>query len=290
MHLAAHAVLRRLLTVIDIRSRLPGHIEEANTSLVQTKDGVVDQRIGARHDGVDVDHRRAPRRHRDGLNEASRRRDQIAISIDFLKYAADQVECRRQIGPCVAEVDPNVIASHSFQRTLSRQRTLSPIEYDCIGSFVQTTGIRQLHCVGWSSVLQNLGRLMVEFALHDVILSVHGSQGGLVALRLDQHQTVHSIRDVHRDGCCGTMIHEQTGIQQSEPGRFDLVFLCQRQGGYTSGTFEGMTIDVVRVSRGVQVRQRQLYDVADSGSYHGPRDAPIKVPSQYIQELVTLPH
>ena len=54
------------------------------SDLVESEDGVVDESVGAGHDGVHVDDGRASRGNRDRLDEATGGRHQVAVAPHFL--------------------------------------------------------------------------------------------------------------------------------------------------------------------------------------------------------------
>src|SRR3972149_2926787 len=85
------------------------------------RQAVVDQQVLARHLDLEIDHRGAARRYRDGLHVGKRLGAQRGEIVDLVEYLADHVEGRGVVRPADTEIDAHRLAPLGRQRVLRRE-------------------------------------------------------------------------------------------------------------------------------------------------------------------------
>ena len=76
----------------DVVARCARDFEITDRALLNAEDGMIDQRVGARHFDAELHNGCAPRRHQRSLDAVSGRINQTAFAPDFVKDLSDQVK------------------------------------------------------------------------------------------------------------------------------------------------------------------------------------------------------
>jgi hypothetical protein len=98
---------------------------------------VIDERVVARHLGLELGDDGAAGRHAHGLNAFERRRFQAAKGIKPVEYLADDVERRRKIRSADAEENTHGVSDLRPQRVQFRQRADRPVKDEVFRVLVQ---------------------------------------------------------------------------------------------------------------------------------------------------------
>lgn len=207
---------------------------------------MVDQGISARHSRLKVCDGGAARRDADRGDAMSGRIDDATVTVDPREDAADDMERARQVGAGIAEEYAHRLADVRLERLISGQGRLAPVEDDDGWLLAEGVGVGEFDLSREPAVVVELGRLVVELALHHVVLLIDWREGFLGGLHV--HESVHAVGDMHghRGGCA--VVDVQAGVEEAELAALGFVLFGRGECSATAGAGECVAVDVMGVS------------------------------------------
>src|SRR5580704_9951079 len=182
------------------------HVEKSGRALLQPAQAVIDENISPRNLRLEFDHRRPAGRDQCGLHIAEGFGG--TFRMDLVENLADYVKARYGVGSGIPEKDPHSLADLGFQRALFAKRPGAPIKNHEIGCLVHHFVDRGLVDAALDSI-----SLEIDIAFHNVEFPVHLRPA---SRRLDDHETVHSVRKVIGNHRRRAVINKDAGPHRLE--------------------------------------------------------------------------